>query len=109
MARETKRDKIVRYLADNGIDILKYEITATTRYHESEYRKYHKAGTILIEGFYGSRKSIYLEVDSLTGWDSAAGKTRPIDLKTPYHKDNWGNVDWFKRDDTVARIEWIGD
>ena len=95
----TKREKIIRYLSENGIDILKFEIKDS---------RYAKSGTIVIDGWWNST-SIYHEVDKLTGWDAAAGAMRPIELKFPYKKDAWGNVDWFTRDHSYARVCWRGD
>lgn len=95
----TKREKIVKYLADNGIDILK---------HERKNSRYAKPGTIVIGGYFSDRETFYAVLD-LTGYDPATGKKRPIELKAPYEKDAWGNVNWFKHDHSEERIVWIGD
>lgn len=95
----TKREKIIKYLADNGIDILKYE---------RKNSRYAKSGTIVIGGYRSANADVYRAVSDLTGYDPATGEMRPIALKVPYAKDAWGNVDWFTRDFTEERIIWVG-
>lgn len=92
----TNRDKIIQYLKEHGIDILPYEVD------ESYAKQYKKPGTILINAWYcfGARKDMYFKVQDLCGYGS------PIELKTPYKKDSFGNVSWFEREHCYARIVW---
>ena len=86
----TRREKIIQYFKDNGIDILAHEV------HD---KRYDKPGTILIEKWYCA-SNIYRQVCDLCTYNS------PVDITTPYKKDYRGNIDWFVRDNCYVRISW---
>lgn len=97
----TKREKIINYLAENGIDILAHEIKNS---------RYAKSGTIVIKGYNSYGEKFLHEISvRFTGWDSVSGKKRPLEIKEPYCKDIWGNIDWFHHDSTEVRLTWVVD
>ena len=93
--RITKREKIIKYLKENCIDILPLECTS---YCEERYKK---TGTILIEKphDYNGFQTFHKIIDLCT-------YNSPIDTETPYHKDCFGNTTYFERNKSYIRICW---